>query len=230
MNDLKERNLLKIEARLLQHTPLSVALWAIRNCYDSFAKSDTLNKGFELTSDLSLNDINLIKNKIMSSGHYSTLEHVTYTFETTFSRGILQEWSRHRIKSQSTKSTRYTLSKLRSLLSKIVEVGDENYQMAREYIKENIIDTTNPEIIELQIDYLINCRKVANLSNDEFKSALPESWGTRSVDTFNIRSLRNFFELRSSPRAHKDIVELSRKMYDTIPDNHKFLFQDIMEG
>lgn len=229
----------KVDAKLLFCSPLSLSVWAIRKCYDSIDKSDTFENGiYKDTNDIGEKDKELMFGKIMDSGHYSTLEHINFTFDCTFSRAVLQEWSRHRIRSQSTKSTRYTLSKLRTLMKKVTQKDYLDYKEwgtspldspiyeLKSYIEENLMFIDSPVLLNKQVNYLISCFDLADYTNDKFKYCLPESWATSSIDTFNVRSLRNLFELRTSKRAHFEIQELSKKMLDTIPESHKPFFKE----
>ena len=62
---------------------------------------------------------------------------------------------------------------------------------------------------------------------DVAKYSLPESYYTKLVMTINARSLRNFFNLRMSKKAHPEIRALANNMFNLIPDSHKILFRNI---
>ena len=64
------------------------------------------------------------------------------------------------------------------------------------------------------------------VSNDIAKYALPEAYKTELAWSINARSLQNFLALRTSKAALWEIRELANKIYETIPEEHKFIFKD----
>jgi len=197
---------------LLQHTPLEVCAHAIRTCWQSFDKSDS---GGEKDKEL----IDRVGNKFK---HASTLEHLIYTFYIQgISRAVLQELSRHRIASLSVKSTRYTLKELKNeepFLSK----EEPDIKRASKYI----VLTDNDDVNRYSVMALENLRKllVAGVPNDKAKYALPECYKTELTWTINARSLQNFLELRSDKSALWEIRDLAYEIYNSLPDDHKYLF------
>lgn len=195
-----------MKVELLHFTPISIAVNAIRTCYNSCDKSD----------DLGEKDIKLIK-FIIANNHLSTIEHICFSFKIDgISRALLQQLARHRLASLSTKSTRYTLRELKELKS-------EN---AKEYLVK-----ISDEIDEYNKLRLMTIKELLNksFSNDELKYLLPEAFKTELVLTINARSLRNLLELRLSSKALKEFRELAKAIYATIPETHRILFDDIVE-
>lgn len=197
---------------LLHYTPLEIAVKAIRTCYDS--KGDNLGE----------KDIKLLRS-IIDSGHTSTIEHLSYNFYIDgISRACLQELARHRIASYSVRSTRYTL---RELMKEELGTFITDYTKAEKYL----VFTGNKEI-DIASAYALEALKkqlLQGTKNDIAKYILPESYKTSLVWTINARSLRNFLNLRLSPRALKEIRELASKVLLALPNEHKILFEDIKE-
>jgi len=197
---------------LLQHTPLEVCAHAIRTCWQSFDKSDS---GGEKDKEL----IDRVGNKFK---HASTLEHLIYTFYIQgISRAVLQELSRHRIASLSVKSTRYTLKELKNE-DTFLSQEEPDIERASKYI----VLTDNDEVNIYSVMALENLRKllVAGVPNDKAKYALPECYKTELTWTINARSLQNFLELRSDKSALWEIRDLAYEIYNSLPNNHKYLF------
>jgi len=200
-----------IEITLMHHTPLTVCAHAIRTCWQSFDKSDD---GGE--KDLAL--IDRVGNKYK---HASTLEHLVYTFFISgISRALLQELARHRVASLSVKSTRYTLKELK----KCESFKENDYENAKKFIVltgNNLIDTAS-------IKALNNLQEIlkSGASNDMAKYCLPECYKTELTWTVNARSLQNFISLRSNKSALWEIQDLAKKLYNTLPKEHKYLFED----
>ncbi len=63
-------------------------------------------------------------------------------------------------------------------------------------------------------------------SNDKAKYCLPESYKTELTWTINMRSLQNFLSLRSDKSALWEIQNLAHEVYNSLPDEHKYMFKD----
>jgi len=67
------------------------------------------------------------------------------------------------------------------------------------------------------------------VSNDRAKFCLPESYKTELTWTVNARSLQNFISLRSGKSALWEIQDLANMVYDSLPKQHKYLFNSSIE-
>ncbi|MFL1707177.1 FAD-dependent thymidylate synthase [Campylobacter sp. MOP7] len=201
-----------MQVTLLNFTPLNICSHAIRTCWQSFDKGD--NGGEK--------DIELIDRVGNKYKHASTLEHLYYNFYIQgISRALLQELARHRIASLSVKSTRYTLKELKNEAK--FELGD--FENASRYI----VLTGNELIDNASIKALDNLREIlatTTTSLDIVKYCLPECYKTELTWSVNARSLQNFLSLRSSKSALWEIRDLAHKIYGTLPDEHKFIYEN----
>ncbi|ASM34497.1 FAD-dependent thymidylate synthase [Campylobacter sputorum subsp. bubulus] len=200
-----------MNVKLLNFTPLWVCSNAIRTCWQSFDKGDN---GGDKDKEL----IDRVGNKFK---HASTLEHLHYNFYIKgISRACLQELARHRMASLSVKSTRYTLKELKNES----EFKENDFQNASRYI----VLTGNEMVDKASIKALENMRLLLgqNISLDIAKFALPECYKTELSWSVNARSLQNFISLRSSKSALWEIRNLANALFDAIPDEHKFIFED----
>ena len=204
-----------MEVKLLNYTPLWICSNAIRTCWQSFDKGDN---GGEI--DLAL--IDRVGNKLK---HASTLEHLFYNFYIKgISRACLQELARHRIASLSVKSTRYTLKELKNES----EFKPNDFDNASRYI----VLTSNEFVDNASINALENLRQILNqnTSLDIAKYCLPESYKTELSWSINARSLQNFLNLRSSKSALWEIRDLANLIYQNLPQEHKFIYQDFISA
>ena len=200
-----------MEVKLLNFTPLWVCSNAIRTCWQSFEKGDN---GGKIDKEL----INRVGNKFK---HASTLEHLHYNFYIKgISRALLQELARHRMASLSVKSTRYTLKELKK--ENEFKIGD--FKNASRYI----VLTKNEMVDNYSIQALENIRQILNKINtlDIAKYALPECYKTELTWSINARSLQNFLHLRTSKSALWEIRNLAYEIYNSLPDEHKFIFEE----
>ena len=196
---------------LLSHTDLKVCSHAIRTCYQSFAKGDG---GGDIDKEL----IDRVGNKFK---HASTLEHLNYTFYIQgISRACLQELARHRHASLSVKSTRYTLKELRNE----AEFKQNEFERATKYL----VLSGDEKVDNASIAALENLRGIlqSTISLDIAKYCLVESYKTELTWTINARALQNFLYLRSGKSALWEIQNLAKALYEALPNEHKFIFEN----
>ena len=230
-----------MEVEVIYHTPLWVCSRAIRRCWASEDKSDTAVVAkcsccgntylqdehctlccpscecseYIFIKQAGEKDKALINRIGNQNKHSSTLEHLVYSFDIDgISRACLQEVARHRMASYSVKSSRYTLKEVKesddtSLRKLLVSTGD------------TFLDETNLDSLRC-----LRMRLNDGLSNDKAKYMLPEAFKTSYVTTINARSLQNFLQLRTSKAALWEIRELAYAMFDALPDDHKYLFEE----
>ncbi|WP_300761212.1 FAD-dependent thymidylate synthase [Helicobacter sp. UBA3407] len=206
-----------MQITLLNYTKLNICAHAIRTCWQSFEKGDN---GGEKDKEL----IYRVGNKFK---HASTLEHLYYTFYIQgISRATLQELARHRIASLSVKSTRYTLKELKNTES-FLPLNEVNFSRAGKFL----VFTQNKAVDKASVQALENLRLLLqeNISNDLVKFAMPESYKTELTWSINARSLQNFLSLRSSKSALWEIRNLACALFESLPSEHRFLFEECME-
>jgi len=203
-----------MKVTLNHHTPLVICSDAIRTCWQSFDKSD--NGG---EADRAL--IDRVGNKFK---HASTLEHLVYNFYLEgISRALLQELARHRMASLSVKSTRYTLKELKEEDPYTID----DVERASKYLVMCGVEMVD----QMSIRALENLRLVLveGISNDRAKYCLPESYKTELTWSINARSLQNFISLRSDKAALWEIRDLANMLYNTLPDEHRYLFENSLK-
>lgn len=218
-------------------TPLYVCSDAIRTCWMSNDKADTHEKdGKIIVGEKDKALINRVANQFR---HASTIEHLYYNFHISdISRAVLQELSRHRMASLSVKSTRYTLKELKDEEYFVngwsatdtfenVDWNTDGYERACKYL----VMTGDFRVDISSIGALDNLRDLLQMgiSNDKAKYALPESYKTELAWSINARSLQNFLFLRTDKSALWEIRDLAYMIYDNIPDEHKYLFEDFVK-
>lgn len=184
-----------MEVKLLRHTPepeKTVAMSA-RLCYSPIGAAQLEEK---ITDEQAAK----LVRKLVSMGHFSTLEHVTFTFAIEgVSRVLTHQLVRHRIASYSQQSQRY--------------VKEHDFETiippsiaARPQAKEKF-----DKLME-DIQSLYNELTEMGVLAEDARYVLPNAAETKIVCTFNVRSLLNFFSLRCCTRAQWEIRELAEKM------------------
>ena len=101
---------------------------------------------------------------------------------------------------------------------------------ARDRASKYLILTGDKDVDNMSILALENVRRMVQEGkpNDVSKYCMPECFKTSLVMSINARSLQNFLSLRSSKHALWEIQLLANAMYDCIPGEHKFLFENVM--
>lgn len=184
-----------MQVKLVRHTPepeRTVAMSA-RLCYSPIGAA-------QLEEKISDEQAAKLVRKLVSMGHFSTLEHVTFTFAIEgVSRVLTHQLVRHRIASYSQQSQRYV----------------------KEHDFETILPGTiakNPEAkdkfnkLMVEIQDLYNEFTEMGIPAEDARYILPNAAETKIVCTFNARSLLNFFSLRCCTRAQWEIRALANLM------------------
>lgn len=108
----------------------------------------------------------------------------------------------------------------KKLLFQFNTIGDEeffNASIAKSLIEEfNVIKNTNN--VE-SFETLLFSKKKRNVG-DSFKHIVSDNWKVDLVVTFNLRSLKNYFQLRDSGAAYFQIQWLAQEMKKVIPEKY----------
>ena len=203
-----------MKVTLLQHTPdpeTTVAL-AARLCYSAASIGD-------LRERLSSSDIAAFLEKIMSLGHQSVLEHVSFTFGIEgISRACSHQLVRHRIASYSQQSQRYVSH-------------DEPFEaVTPESIAGNATLATRFQEHLATTHELYRELLAAGVPAEDARFVLPNAAATKLVMTMNARELHHFFALRCCRRAQWEIRAMAREMLRLARRAAPLLFADAGTG
>ena len=139
--------------------------------------------------------------KIMRLGHYSVLEHTSFTFGIeNISRVTSHQLVRHRIASFSQRSQRY------------VKIKPEQQMIIPAEIKNDpVLLPKFREIAHKGID-LYQEMISRGISAEDARYILPQATGTSIIFTANARELIHFFRLRCCNRAQWEIRQVAIEM------------------
>lgn len=151
-------------------------------------------------------------NRVISSGHYSTIEHIQVSFAiSNISRACSHQLVRHRHMSFSQKSQRY-----------VKEKGQFEY-----LIPDTI--NSNPELKLKFDDFMSKISEFyleltqAGIPAEDARSVLPNATSTSMVASLNLRELIHLANLRLCTRAQTEIRILVKRMCDELTKEEPWL-------
>jgi len=196
-----------IKVALINHTPNPdrTAAAAARLCYSPIGAED-------LVEQMSDEQAAKLLGKILEMGHFSTLEHSSFTFAIEgISRTLTHQLVRHRIASYSQQSQRYVKeSNMEVIIPPTIQAKPELAEKYRDFM--NNVQHFYNELID------------AGIPKEDARYILPNATETKIVVTMNARSLLNFFELRCCTRAQWEIRNLANEMLNLIREVSPVIF------
>ena len=152
---------------------------------------------------------------IMGSGHFSTLEHASYTFAVDgVSRALTHQLVRHRIASFNQQSQRYV-----RFADGVATVKPESVAASEE--ASAVFDQAIAAAVEAYGKLLD-----AGVPAEDARYLLPNAAETKIVITMNVRELLHFFSLRCCNRAQWEIRDMAHRMLELARPTAPFVFLD----
>lgn len=199
-----------MQVELLYHTPdpeRAIAT-AARLCYAPVGAK-------ELMETMPPERVSSVLTTIMKSGHFSTLEHASYTFAIDgVSRALTHQLVRHRLASFNQQSQRYVKFGADLEVVKPATIAESDEANA---VFDGIIEATKAAYAELM---------ELGIPAEDARYVLPNAAETKIVVTMNVRELLHFFELRCCNRAQWEIRDLAWKMLELARPTAPYIFAD----
>lgn len=220
-----------MQVKLIANGTLEPVVAAYRKCHRSEERSDSawVTKNTEVTDKgecfptssyvLGEKDKALINRLVieMEPKHDSPLEHVQYTWDISgVSRSLTHQLVRHRIASYSQESQRYVKqNQFDYVMPPVLRVNQEAFEVYDTFMEN--AQRAYDRLVEL------------GLNKEDARFVLPNACCTSIVVSMNARGLRNFLKLRTDKHAQWEIRALANLMYDSLPAQHKFMFEDVVQ-
>ncbi len=157
---------------------------------------------------------------IIKRGHESVIEHASVSFKIVCDRGVTHELVRHRLASYSQESTRYC------------DYGAGKFGGELTFIKpcfwsedDDAFKLWSATMALIERNYL--AMRAAGARPEQARSILPNSLKTEIFVTMNLRELRHFLKLRTSPKAHPQMRQVALKILDVLTEKLPAIFDDI---
>ncbi len=185
---------------------LKTVYTACRTCYSADTPFNIYN-----STDDEEKMLKLIE-RVISSGHYSTIEHIQVTFAiSNVSRACTHQLVRHRHMSFSQKSQRY-----------VKEKGQFDYLIPP------TIDR-NPVLKEKFINFMGDISKLycefteAGIPAEDARAVLPNAASTSVVASLNLREMIHIANLRLCTRAQYEIRKMVQAMCEELTKEEPWL-------
>ena len=179
---------------------------ACRTCYSA----DTPYEIFQSTDD----EEKMLKliNRVISSGHYSTIEHIQISFAiSNVSRACTHQLVRHRHMSFSQKSQRYVKEKgqFDYLIPPTIERNPELKAKFEEFMGQ--ISEKYQEFVD------------AGIPAEDARAVLPNATASSMVASLNLREMIHLANLRLCTRAQYEIRTMVKMMCDELVKSEPWL-------
>ncbi len=222
-----------LKVKLIEHTPNpeKIVASAAKLCYSQVGVDEILENLDEQKTQKFLD-------MLMTYGHHSPIEHVSFTFAIEgVSRSLTHQLVRHRVASYSQQSQRYvklaqfeyvippdiekdeeakkifikSMNRVQEEYNQLVEILSKNEltNLIKEYLSEKKL--VNPEEIE-EKQYIILKSKAEKKAIEDARYVFPNACETKIIVTMNARELIHFFNHRCCNRAQWEIRQMAKEM------------------
>lgn len=223
-----------MKVKLLAHTPEpeKVISMAAKLCYSPVGVD-------KIAENLTQESINKFLNMLVSMGHESPIEHVTFTFGIEgISRSCSHQIVRHRIASFSQQSQRYVkLDQFEYIIPPEIERNEEAKKIFIESMNkcqedyDKLVEILFAKHYQELLDKGVSEKKAKSqaekMSIEDARYVFPNACETKMVFTINARSLYNFFHHRCCERAQWEIRELATEMLRLVREVAPILFNNV---
>ncbi len=230
---------MKVELIAHSEEPEKIVAAAAKLCYSKVG-TQNLMEGLDEEKTT-----NFLKH-LMSLGHASPVEHVSFTFAAEgVSRVLTHQLVRHRIASYSQQSQRYvkldqfeyiippSIEKVPEAKEKFIEAMEEDQKKYHE-----ITDILYKKNYELEIEKGKNekdAKRIAEKASiEDARYVFPNACETKIVFTMNARSLLHFINHRCCNRAQWEIRSMAEQMVwqlrEVAPTLFKYAGPNCVEG
>ena len=192
-----------MKVKILSHTPEpeKVISMAAKLCYSAVGVD-------QIEENLTPESIDKFLNMLISIGHESPLEHVSFTFAVEgISRACSHQIVRHRIASFSQQSQRYVkLDQFEYIIPPEIERNEEAKKIFIESMNkcqedyDKLVEILFAKHYQELLDKGVSEKKAKSqaekMSIEDARYVFPNACETKMVFTINARSLYNFFHHR----------------------------------
>lgn len=224
----------ELKVKLMAHTPNpdAIVAAAAKLCYSPVGVE-------EISKKLTDEEVAKFVSNLVSMGHESPIEHVTFTFGIEgISRSCSHQIVRHRIASFSQQSQRYVkLDQFEYIIPPEIERNEEAKKIFIESMNkcqedyDKLVEILFAKHYQELLDKGVSEKKAKSqaekMSIEDARYVFPNACETKMVFTINARSLYNFFHHRCCERAQWEIRELATEMLRLVREVAPILFNNV---
>lgn len=213
-----------MKVMILSHTasPEQMVAAAAKLCYSSVGIDEVLEG---LNEEKTRNFIEYL----MSLGHESPIEHISFTFGVEgVSRSLLAQLTRHRIASYSVKSQRYVSEGQFGYVTPPAIAEDTEAAAMYEETMAMLQERYDALAARLESRYVsegADPKAAQKKAIEDARFVLPNACETQLIMTMNARSLLNFFHHRCCNRAQWEIHAMADEMLKLVREICPTLFR-----
>ena len=153
---------------------------------------------------------------LVNRGHHAMIEFEDIVVVFIINRGVLAEFTRHRMCSYAVESTRYVKYDDIEFIKPVW--WDDSTQEQKFHFKSSLFSS------EEKYRKLID----SGWRAEQAREVLPNALKTEIVVKANLREWRHFLKLRTAPSAHPDIRELAITLLEELQNKIPLIFDDIL--
>ncbi len=215
---------MKLMVKLLEHTPNpeKVIAAAAKLCYSAVGVDGIMEK---MDEEKTLKFLDML----MSYGHESPIEHVSFTFAIEgVSRSLTHQLVRHRLASYSQQSQRYVrLEQFEYIIPPDIEANEAAKAIFVEAMKDmqraynNIAGLLKQKYLDEGMSEPVSEKKAI----EDARYVFPNACETKIIVTMNARELMHFFNHRCCNRAQWEIRAMADEMLRIAKETAPVLFR-----
>jgi thymidylate synthase (FAD) len=211
----------RLKVLLLKNTPEpeSVVAMAAKLCYSA---SDVEG----LRDKIAAKDQKAFVEKLVSIGHMSPIEHVSFTFGIEgVSRACTHQLVRHRVASYSQQSQRYVKE---TEFDYVIPETIKNDKALTKQFEKYMRDAQ--KAYDVMMAGLAKQGITGENAQQDARFLLPNAAETKIVVTMNARELLHFFRVRCCNRAQWEIRAMATEMLKLVKSAAPVIFKDAGPG
>lgn len=213
-----------LKVKLIEYTPNpeKVIAASAKLCYSAVGIDD-------IEKNLDDDKASKFLNMLMSYGHESPVEHVSFTFAIEgVSRSLTHQLVRHRLASYSQQSQRYVrLEQFQYIIPPEIEKNNEAKKIFIDSMEKS--QEAYSKLTEILKDKHVNNGMdpiaAEKRAIEDARYVFPNACETKIMVTMNARALMNFFKHRCCNRAQWEIKMLADEMLKQVKDIAPILFK-----
>jgi thymidylate synthase (FAD) len=166
-----------------------------------------------------------LRSVVLQHGDWSVTEHEKVTCEFLVDRGITHEIVRHRIGSYTQESTRFVNYKKKGGEAKFIAPQEFTCATTEDELFHSHWATAIEQCEKSYMDMLD-----MGVKPQIARSVFPNALASKIIVTYNLRSWRHFFIMRTSAQAHPQMRQVCDPLLKAFQETIPILYEDIEPG